>query len=71
MAKNQEEHFDEKLEEVKTVKALTTKVPLIPNKKLMTLIFFSGIKEPSQAWISKESRKVLPDQSFREIRFFS
>jgi hypothetical protein len=49
MAKNQEEHFDEKLEEVKTVKALTTKVPLIPNKKLMTLIFFSGIKEPSQA----------------------
>lgn len=26
MAKNQEEQFDEKLEEVKTVKALTTKV---------------------------------------------
>jgi len=26
MAKNQEEQFDEKMEEVKTVKALTTKV---------------------------------------------
>lgn len=38
MAKNQEEHFDEKIEEVKTVKSLTTKVNIFDHYYLIFLI---------------------------------
>lgn len=69
MSKTHEEQFDEKLEEVKTVKALTTKVQFSPSPPFNSLLFSQELKNLAKPEFQKNPEKFYPTKVFEKFGF--